>query len=44
MTPEERQEFIKKRHGFSHRGGFDRGDFFGAGRFDFDNEPKKENE
>ncbi|MDR0865348.1 MAG: hypothetical protein LBO74_10530 [Candidatus Symbiothrix sp.] len=43
MTPEERKEFINKRHEFSRRG-FKRGNFFDASCFDFDNEPKKENE
>ncbi|KAA6321895.1 hypothetical protein EZS27_028507 [termite gut metagenome] len=45
MTPEERNEFIKKRNEFGH--GFRHGhghDFFGARGFDFDNEPKKDNE
>ncbi|KAA6321768.1 hypothetical protein EZS27_028622 [termite gut metagenome] len=43
MTPEERNEFIKKRKGFEHS---HRHDFFGAGGIDFEtnNEPKKDNE
>ncbi|GHV56663.1 hypothetical protein FACS1894182_03680 [Bacteroidia bacterium] len=44
MTPQERKEFIHKRHEHSRRGGCHRGDFFGENRFDFDNEPKQENE
>jgi hypothetical protein len=44
MTPEERKEFINKRHEHSCRGGFNRSDFFGENRFDFDNESNKENE
>ncbi|KAA6315090.1 hypothetical protein EZS27_034399, partial [termite gut metagenome] len=45
MTPEERNEFIKKRNEFGH--GFGHGhDFLGAGGFDFEtnSEPKKDNE
>jgi hypothetical protein len=44
MPPEERKEFINKRHEFSCRRPFGRHDFFGTRNFDFDNELKKENE
>ncbi|MCL1943769.1 MAG: hypothetical protein FWF54_09525 [Candidatus Azobacteroides sp.] len=36
MTPEERKEFIRKRHEFMAGGYFDREDFFGRGRFGHD--------
>jgi hypothetical protein len=46
MTPEERKEFISKRHKFFHRHLSGRHGFWDEGSFDFDtnDEPKKEDE
>jgi hypothetical protein len=44
MTPEERKDFLNKRHESWRRGGFNKGDFFGARGFGFEDETKKEDE
>ncbi len=46
MTPEERKEFIKKRHAHMHRGMFGMHDFFGERGVDFEakDSPAKDNE